>query len=227
MMKIATEDEALTHDDVTERFEAFAPVVTVEVKIGGPGARGDLELCRRLGIRHVIAPMIESSYGLRDYLAAADEIRSPGRGGWRLGINIETAGAVARVESILDADADRRLSQVTVGRGDLSKSLGVSPDDPSVTRRTRKVVAAARARGYAAGVGGGIDPGNVIEVLERIAPDGFNTRNFAFAANGWKTDEARSAVRAALEIEIEILRIADGQLAARRIAALRARLKRG
>ncbi len=222
MMKIATEDEGLTQADVAERVRAYGRILTIELKTGGPGARGDLVHARRLGLRHFIAPMIESAYGLEDYLAGVAEVFAGSKTAPHLGINVETEGAAERVEEILEADSGRRLAQVTVGRGDLSKSMGRSPDDPAVMRLSGKVLKAARARGYETSVGGGLDPRNIRAILERLKPDMVNTRNFAFAAG--RADRLSAAVRAALEAEILVCAATRGELAKRRIPALKSRL---
>lgn len=220
MMKIATEDEALTHVEVETRFAVFARLLPVELKIGGPGARGDMEFARRIGIRHLIAPMIESAYGLEDYLNGALEIFGPTPAAVHLGVNFETERACRDRARILAADRERRLAQVTVGRGDLSKSMGLRPDDPPVMRAARRVVGAARGRGYRLSIGGGIDPGNVAAVVARLAPDFVNTRNFAFRARAG----LETAIRRALEAEILICRADGGRLARGRVAALAKRL---
>jgi hypothetical protein len=221
MMKIATEDEALTHIEVEGRFDVFAPLLPMELKIGGPGARGDMEFARRIGIRHLIAPMIESAYGLEDYLNGATEIFGLNRGAVHLGVNFETDRACRDRGRILAADRDHQLAQITVGRGDLSKSMGCRPDDAPVMRAARRVVIEARRREYRLSIGGGIDPGNVGAVVKRLAPDFVNTRNFAFCAQtGLET-----AIRRALEAEILICRADGSRLARGRIASLEKRLE--
>lgn len=227
LMKIATEDEALTHDDVRARFALFAPAIEIELKIGGPGARGDLALCRAIGIERVIAPMVESAYGLEDFLNGVSEIYRGVQKNPKLGVNIETGGAARGIRSLLAADEKRRLHQVTVGRGDLSKSLGAGPDDPRVMKLARAIVRCAHARGYVTSVGGGIHPANVVSVARGLAPEYVNTRNFAFRLDGSSGDAAiTAAVRAALEAEIAICRADGGALALKRAKDLEARMTR-
>lgn len=225
MLKLATEDEALTHDEVRARFEVFAPVLRVELKIGGPGARGDLVLCHELGIEHVIAPMIESAYGLTDYLAGLKEVFPDG--GVVPAVNIETRGASERVVAILDADRERRIRQVTVGRSDLSKSMGLEPDDPAVMRLARRVILAARSRGLVTSVGGGLTPANVGEIARFLAPDQVNTRNFAFGDVARRDGtELMAAIRAALHAEIVLCEAAGTERGRARAVQLRDRMRR-
>ncbi len=225
MLKLATEDEALTHAEVTERFEVFSPVIAMELKIGGPGARGDLVLCRALGIQHVIAPMIESAYGLTDYLAGLAEIFPDGK--VLPAVNIETRTAADHVGLILAADTGRRLKQVTVGRSDLSKSLASTPDAPEVMRLARRVVLAARGAGCLTSIGGGLTPANVGAVVKTLGPDQVNTRNFAFGSlSTRREEELAGAIRAALSCEILLCEAAGTELARERAKQLRARMER-
>lgn len=227
MLKISTEDEALTHEEVAMRVDVFAPLVALELKIGGPGARGDLVLCRRLGIRRMIAPMIESAYGLEDYLAGLQEVYSGATSGESPipGVNIETRGAAERVGNILAADVGRKLAQVTVGRSDLSKSMGSHPDATPVMALTGRVMRAARVGGYATSIGGGISPANVSAVVARLRPDAVNTRNFSFGRVGSRVAaDLVASIRAALAAEIMLCAVANTPLARVRLAALQARL---
>lgn len=219
MMKIATEDEALTHDEIRRRVDVFGEVVPIEVKIGGPGARGDIALAKALGLRHIIAPMIESPYGLTDFLAGVREIY--GKKAPILGINIETGIAARSVSSILDVDRDRGLSQVTVGRGDLSKSLGLSVHDDAVTRISARVIRIADTSGYATSVGGGVEPWSIETISKKIGPRFVNTRNFMFSA-----DIKGDVIVRAIQAEILICRATGTKQSLARVAALRARLKK-
>ncbi|RMH59816.1 MAG: hypothetical protein D6679_00670 [Candidatus Hydrogenedentota bacterium] len=241
LFKIATEDEGLTHDDVRRRWETYGDVILFEMKIGGPAARGDLRLCRELGIRRVIAPMVESPYALRDYAAAAKEVFGTRifrrfrlgtdktfwrRTAWGLGINIETVTALRVLDRILEEAQDRPVGQVTVGRSDLAKSAGEPLEAEKVTRWTRRVIQAARHRGYVTSVGGGITPGRVRGLVEQVGPSCVNTRNFAFEVARTGEQNLSNAVKAALEVEILLCRVEGLPGAQERIRALRRRLGR-
>lgn len=217
MMKMATEDEALTQEELGRRVDYFRTILPIEIKIGGPGARGDMVFAQKIGIHHLIVPMVESPYALSDFLAGVKEVFGDRR--INLGVNIETKLAARSVTMILGQDSSRALSQITVGRGDLSKSMGLSPDDASVMRLAKGVVASARGLGYATSIGGGIGPGNVQNIASKLQPDFINTRNFAFAAG---VDQ--SGVRKALEAEILICRAAGTRIARARISSLEGRL---
>ena len=221
MMKISTEDEGLIQSDVAKIYRELNKIIDIELKVGGPCARGDLLFSREIGISHFIAPMIESSYALHDYLKGVEEVFGAKK--VFLGINIETKSAVKHLSEILSADENRRLSQITVGRGDLSKSMGRSPDNMTVINASSRVVKSAKALGYHTSIGGSIEPSNVDKVVEKIAPDFVNTRNFAFSS---KIKDLKSSVQSALETEILFCETVGTDLSKRRIAALRERLKK-
>lgn len=120
-------------------------------KIGGCEATSDLLFLERLGVTSVVAPMIESAFAMSKYMDAL-----PGDHFHHVGVTIETADAVARIEAILNAG--RRLTNVTLGRSDLTASFGGSGVDGDETMAmVRSVAKAARARGLEVTMGGGVN----------------------------------------------------------------------
>lgn len=225
LMKISTEDEALDHDTVKRRCDALRDVISVELKIGGPGARGDLALVKTLGLEYVIVPMIESPYAMQDFAAGYREIFGGGTP-VHAGINIETKTAARYLAAILAKGADI-LKQVTVGRSDLSKSMNRAVDHATVTAIARRVVAAGARRGLVTSVGGGIDPENVVAVASKIRPRCVNTRNFAFRLSVLDTPEKQqAAICDALAAEILLCRVGDTTLSLAREKALMKRMSR-
>ncbi|MBL4889579.1 MAG: hypothetical protein JKX97_06125 [Candidatus Lindowbacteria bacterium] len=226
LVKISTEDEGLTHEDVAERYKVMSSEIEVELKIGGPGARGDLKFAKQLGIKTVIVPMVESSYAMRDFINSVHEVLQNGSKkqslkGWHIGVNIETSGAYKNLGGILAEDADI-LKQVTVGRSDLSKSMGSSVDDPRVLSAAKSIVRKARKKGYFTSIGGGIVPSNVDKVIKSGRSHAVNTRNFGFKVP--KKGSLRLAIRDALLVEMMICSLEGTTAAASRKDALSARM---
>lgn len=230
-LKLSTEDAGMSFGQMAA-YAARFPSLDLYVKIGGPGARNDIAEAMRLGARCVVAPMVESAYAVEDFVAAVAAARSSngfpdGAAPPALGVNIETASAVERVEAILEA-AGARLSIAVVGRGDLARSCGRQPDDAEVIAAARRVVDAARARGLRTSVGGGVTPAGARRVIDEVGPDLLNTRLFVLdPARG----EIGAAVEAALEAEIACLEadaaegLAPPAAASGRIAEIRRRLR--
>jgi 4-hydroxy-2-oxoheptanedioate aldolase len=121
------------------------------VKIGGCEAKSDVDYLQRLGIRSLVAPMIESRFAMSKYMdmlpqGAFDHV----------GVTIETFHAVERIEEILDAGT--KLTAVTIGRSDLTASFGGSgTNSPETLEKTLKVAHAAKARGLEVTMGGSVD----------------------------------------------------------------------
>lgn len=122
-------------------------------KIGGCEAKSDLLFLERMGVTSVVAPMIESAFAMSKYMDALppDHFR-------HVGVTIETANAVERIEAILDAGT--RLTNVTIGRSDLTASFGAGGggvDGERTMAALRTVARAAHARGLEVTMGGGIN----------------------------------------------------------------------
>lgn len=121
------------------------------VKIGGCEAKSDVEYLQKLGIRSLVAPMIESPFAMSKYMGML-----PDGAFDHIGVTIETFHAVDRIESILDAGT--KLTAVTIGRSDLTASFGgTSTNSPETLEKTLKVARAAKARGLEVTVGGSVD----------------------------------------------------------------------
>jgi hypothetical protein len=121
------------------------------VKIGGCEAKSDVDYLQKLGIRSLVAPMIESPFAMSKYMAMLPEGAFD-----HVGVTIETFHAVDRIESILDAGT--KLTNVTIGRSDLTASFGGSGTNCSETLdMTLKVARAAKARRLEVTRGGSVD----------------------------------------------------------------------
>ncbi|WP_341712387.1 aldolase/citrate lyase family protein [Erythrobacter sp.] len=120
------------------------------VKIGGCEAKSDIRFLQQIGVRDVVAPMIESGFAMSKYMSMI-----PDGAFDHIGVTIETVHAVERIEELLDAGT--KLSEVTVGRTDLTASFGGSGVDSDETiAMVKKVAMAARRRGLKTTVGGSV-----------------------------------------------------------------------
>ncbi|MBA4048854.1 MAG: hypothetical protein C0476_09975 [Sphingomonas sp.] len=122
-------------------------------KIGGCEAKSDIRFLCGIGVTSVVAPMIESPFAMRKYQEMLPE------GVFHhVGVTIETVNAVERIEAILDADV--KLTEVTIGRTDLTASFGgTGVDSPETMAMVKTVASAARARGLGATMGGSVNKG--------------------------------------------------------------------
>jgi hypothetical protein len=220
------EAEGLSRDSVAaEAAFAARNGLPYLVKIGGCEAKSDLRFLMMIGVRNVVAPMIESAFAMRKY-----QEMLPNGAFEHVGVTIETVDAVHRIEDILEAGV--KLTEVTVGRTDLTASFGGSGVDSDETVAMVKTVArAASARGLPTTMGGAVNT-KTVELLHRddelrelIAC--VETRKCVMPVDRFLT---KGALDAAFEIECALL---DMQLAhhgtvadaaSARMAQLRGRL---
>jgi 2-keto-3-deoxy-L-rhamnonate aldolase RhmA len=157
------EAEGLSRDSVAaEAAYAARNGLPYLVKIGGCEAKSDLRFLMAIGVRSVVAPMIESPFAMRKYQEMVPEGAFD-----HVGVTIETIDAVRRIDEILEAGT--KLTEVTVGRSDLTASFGGNGVDSDETVAMVKTVArAARSRGLPTTMGGSVNA-ETISLLHRDA----------------------------------------------------------
>jgi hypothetical protein len=102
--------------------------VPLYLKIGGVEALRDVKDSLEIGVDGLIAPMVESAFGLKKFIEGVASIYK--NTDVHLSINIETRQAVANLEEILKLGKNN-IDNITVGRTDLSSSYfdeKVNPD---------------------------------------------------------------------------------------------------
>ncbi len=161
----------------------------VFLKIGGVEAKTDIKNALELDVKGLIAPMVESKFGLKKFLEITEEVYQDQP--VNRAINIETKGGVDNLEEILDL-AKGKIDHVTVGRSDLSKSYfdpEVTPDSPFIMDVLYKVGKACKERGIAFTVGGSVSTSTISalkdypEVREMI--DYLETRKVILPTESW------------------------------------------
>jgi len=145
------EAEALPRDTLAaEVVFAARHGVDYLVKIGGCEAKADIRFLHQIGVRQVVAPMIESGFAMQKYMGML-----PAGAFDHVGVTVETRNAVERIEELLDAGT--KLTEVTVGRSDLTASFGGQGVECDETIAMVKTVARAAAkRGLPTTMGGTI-----------------------------------------------------------------------
>ena len=102
--------------------------VPLYLKIGGVEALRDVKDSLEIGVDGLIAPMVESAFGLKKYIEGVASVYKDTD--VHLSINIETQQAVAHLEEILELGKGY-VDNITIGRTDLSFSYfdpKVNPD---------------------------------------------------------------------------------------------------
>lgn len=174
-------DEMLRLKEVCERSG-----LGLTIKIGGCEAVRDMYECRVIGVERVVAPMVESAFALKKFLAAtklaftADERKTI-----NFCVNVETiAGCKAFPEMITLPEIDL-LNGVVMGRVDLTGSMGLTREDinhPRVLELTRKLFEQAKKKNLETAVGGGVSA-HSLPFLRELSPvliDRYETRKVVF-----------------------------------------------
>ena len=199
-IKAGTEVEAMNFDEIHEMRAVSLHIVPMTTKIGGPEARNDMTFMISHGIDMILAPMIESDYGLKNFINAARQLDS---GETLLAVNIETITAYNNLDSMMKLPEFNYLHQITVGRSDLSASMGKEVNDREVLAVTSDIIRRVRARGIRTSVGGKVTPLNAGTVKKEINPDSVNTRHMVI---GCSSRQIAIDITAALEWEMKFYR---------------------
>ncbi|MBK8805012.1 MAG: citrate lyase beta subunit [Fibrobacteres bacterium] len=178
------------------------------IKIGGCEALKDFYDSRAIGVTHIVAPMIESAYALKKYLASA-KIAYPKEelAELKLLINVETITACDNIEDILSRYPIDGLGGIVFGRVDLTGSLGLTREnvnDDRIFDIASKVFALARSKNLEVVVGGGVSK-ETIPFLRRF-PQGtivrYETRKVIFGCPGALEDGYDNGILKAVGFEL-------------------------
>jgi hypothetical protein len=203
-IKLSTEDAAMSTEQIGYWTESAGGILPVVVKIGGPNARNDIKNFLPMNIDGLIAPMVESPYGLENFISAVSDFTTPMQfERVKKQINIETETAVRQLDDILSVPEAKFIDEITIGCSDLSESMKTPRWDESFMALVVKVVKKIQSKNIPVSVGGGITPNTINDYLKQVRSDKFNTRIITF-----KVEPGRDyieAVRSALRFEILML----------------------
>jgi hypothetical protein len=187
-VKTSFEDEgALFNETIRLKEICNQSKTKLTLKIGGPEAIRDLKDATIIGIKGIVAPMVESAFGLKKFIQAAHaHISEDSLSSIQLNVNLETINAILNSENILESKEAGELYGVTVGRVDLVSSMGkdrsyVNSDE--VYSLVEKVFVKAKEKGLKACLGGAISIES-LDFLKKLNSDGlldkFETRYAMF-----------------------------------------------
>ncbi len=156
------------------------------VKIGGCEAKRDMSDAMCVGVNRLVAPMVETPFSLKKFLASSGEIFKDDSVDFF--VNIETITACSNFKEMLELPSEGALKGVVIGRVDLTESLGLTRahiDDDEVFQISLQVAQTARKAGLLVGIGGGISL-RALPFLRRLSPrhiDFFETRKVILPAD--------------------------------------------
>lgn len=187
-IKTSFEDEGALFNETVRLKEVCNQAKTkVTLKIGGPEAIRDIKDASIIGVKGLVAPMVETEFGLKKFIQATriyipEDVRST----LQLNINIETVTAVENSIKMLDTEESNDLYGVTVGRVDLVSSMNMDRNyvnSDEVYKLAKSVFTKAKERGMKACLGGAISTES-LQFLKKMHSEGlldkFETRYAIF-----------------------------------------------
>jgi HpcH/HpaI aldolase/citrate lyase family len=189
-VKAEFEAEGTRMDELLRLVDiARAAGLPMTVKIGGCEAIRDLLEAKQIGVRYIVAPMVETPYALSKYIAAANMVFDDDE---RLDtdclFNMETiTGFEHRDELARLAGEPGGAQGIVFGRVDFVGSMGRHRDDindPDITERIVNVARLCKAQSLDLVMGGGvsIDAMPVIREVTATYLSRFETRKVVFSA---------------------------------------------
>ena len=187
-IKTSFEDEGATFNETVRLKQVCNEAKTkVTLKIGGPEAIRDLKDSTIIGVKGIVAPMVESPFALKKFISSVkNHIDADVVDTLQINVNIETIDAVKNIDEILKTEEAGQLYGVTVGRVDLVSSMNkdrnyVNSDE--VYNHAKKVFTLAKERGLKACLGGAVTVES-LSFLKRLHSEGlldkFETRYAIF-----------------------------------------------
>jgi 4-hydroxy-2-oxoheptanedioate aldolase len=187
-IKTSFEDEGATFNETVRLKQVCNEARTkVTLKIGGPEAIRDLKDATVIGVKGIVAPMVESPFALKKFINSVRTYIEPDvLDTLQINVNIETINAVNEIEEILDTEEASQLYGVTVGRVDLVSSMNkdrsyVNSDE--IYKHAKRVFTIAKAKGLKACLGGAITLDS-LNFLKKLHSEGlldkFETRYAIF-----------------------------------------------
>lgn len=187
-IKTSFEDEGATFNETVRLKQVCNEAKTkVTLKVGGPEAIRDLKDSSVIGVKGIVAPMVESPFALKKFIdAVRNHIDHDVLATLQINVNIETITAVETIEEILSIPEAEQLYGVTVGRVDLVSSMNKTRsyvNHEEIYGHAKRVFSVAKERGFKACLGGAITIDS-LQFLKKLHSDGlldkFETRYAMF-----------------------------------------------
>lgn len=187
-IKTSFEDEGALFNETVRLKEICNQAKTkITLKIGGPEAIRDIKDSLIIGVKGLVAPMIESPFGLKKFIQATKiHVPEDTLSSLQLNINIETITGTTVATEILQTTEAESLYGVTVGRVDLVSSMGkdrsfTNKDD--IYKIVKTVFTKVKEKGLKACLGGAISTDS-FDFLKKLHSEGlldkFETRYAIF-----------------------------------------------
>jgi hypothetical protein len=177
------------------------------VKIGGCEAIRDLYESKQIGVKYIVAPMVETAYALKKFIAAKDLVYGDElEGDTEFLVNLETITAYENLHEIV-SDASKSNVGLVFGRVDFVGSMGLdraSINDEEITSKVEAAARAAKSAGIDFVMGGAVSS-DTLGVVRRILQSGlsrFETRKIVFGGTAALLPEVEKGLLGAVHFEL-------------------------
>lgn len=182
--------------------------LSLTVKIGGCEAIRDLYEAKQIGVRHVVAPMVETPYALSKYVGARDIAFAPeDRGETDFLFNLETITGFQHLDAMVATAVAGGIDGIVFGRVDFVGSMGLTRDqinEDEVTGHVVKAAQAAKEAGLDFVMGGAVssDSLEVIRSIQSIHLSRFETRKVVFSGEAAQLQKMDQGLLNAVHFEL-------------------------
>ena len=205
-LKAEFEAEGSRLDELSRLKDVMGHVgLPLILKVGGVEAVTDIFNCLVVGCKCIIAPMAETAFALSKFVEAVDQF-VPQDNDTEFAWNMETITAYRNLDSMFDVTKNTRLKALTVGRVDLTGSMGkdrAAVESEEIFAICRDTFSRARQHGMTTGLGGAISVKSV-DFIRRLNQekliDKFETRKVVFHPDA--INNAESAIMMAIRFEL-------------------------
>jgi hypothetical protein len=178
------------------------------IKIGGCEAIKDMYEARVIGVSRIVAPMVETPYALKKYLAATKLVFSPEeREEVCFLVNIETITGYNNLDAMFELPEIGDLGGIVLGRVDMTGSMGLTREDVNsdkIFEIAKNIGLKAKKYGLEHLIGGGVSAESL--PLFRNLPQGtidrYETRKVIFKCPDALGKDADKAILKAVGFEL-------------------------
>lgn len=196
-------DEALRLKEIVMKAD-----LDLTIKIGGCEAIKDLYDARSIGVKRIVAPMIETPYALKKYFQSIDKVFPlEEQKEMEFFCNIETETGYRNFQDMLAIPEIKKLKGIIIGRVDMVGSLGLKRDDVCsdyILDITRDLLFDAHQANLLGVVGGGvsIDSMPFFNKLSNVGLNNYETRKIIFKCPEALGETAKDGLLKAVQFEL-------------------------
>ena len=183
------------------------------LKIGGCACVRDILDAKSLGIKNIVAPMIESRYAMEKFVKTVkNHLDDTEFSQSKLYINLETLAGVEEFDDIAASPYFERISGVVFGRSDFTASIWLEnseADSQKVFEIAEKIAQKTALAGKELVIGGNVTARSMpfFKKFKTGVLSGFETRKIIFdAPSAIINPDAASGIQKALEFELHWLK---------------------